>query len=283
MKSRSSSTKEAGFRSYGLELTGPRVARSTVAVLDYYPKSRRLLLSDLLVPGAEVEDEDQALVDYFHKESTEKQFAKKASIATNAPLGFPPLLARKMGGSRQAFTQDVEWMNSTWEKLRPHPRKFLDYVHRPVEIYLRHLCPERFAFADAMGSNQVLIAARALKLKEGIKLDMHECSPRASFHRICRNLRARTFILKSYSSLTEGLEARKDFMQLLQKKLPELFIFEESLEHLILHIHAFHAFIMALTLHLDQRGYCEKAPPQYPRKTQWMLLPRQQIDWEKLL
>ncbi len=283
MKSRGSGYKEAGYRTYGLELTGPRVPRSTVAVLDYYPKSKRLILSDLVAPGAESDDLDQALLEYFATQFSDKVLLKNSRVATNAPLGFPPLLAKKMGSTRSTYLQEVAWMQDTWEKLRPRPRKFLDYVHRPAEIYLRHLCPERFAFADAIGSNQTLLSARILKLRETIKIKMHECSVRASFHRICKTLRARTFILKGYSSLSDGLEARKDFMNLLQKRMPELFIFEESIETLILHLHSFNAFIMALTLHLDNKGYCEKPPAQFPRQSQWILLPRQQIDWDRVL
>jgi len=283
VKTRASGYKEAGFRSYGLELTGPRVPRSTVAVLDYYPKSRRLILSDLVAPEGDGEDLDRALIEYFNSQSTDKDLLKRSRLATNAPLSLPPLLSKRMGASQATYKEEVDWINSQWEKLRPRPRKFLDYVHRPVEIYLRHLCPERFAFADAIGSNQVLLTARMLKLREDIKLKVIECSPRASFQRICRTLRARSFILKSYSSLADGLEARKDFMQLLQKRMPELFIFEESEESLILHLHSFHAFIMALALHLDHKGYCERTPPNFPSKSQWTLIPRQQIDWDKIV
>lgn len=283
MKTRASGYKEAGFRSYGLELTGPRVPRSTVAVLDYYPKSRRLILSDLIAPGGDTDDLDQAMLEYFAEQSKDTSLLKRSLLATNAPLNFPPLLSKRMGGSPANYKEEVAWMEETWEKLRPRPRRFLDYVHRPVEIYLRHLCPERFAFADAIGSNQALLTARFMKLREDLKIKTIECSPRASFQRICKTLRARSFILKSYSSLADGLEARKDFMNLLQKRLPELFIFEESLESLILHLHSFHAFIMALTLHLDHKGYCEKAPPYFPKKSQWTLLPRQQIDWDKVI
>jgi hypothetical protein len=281
------SAVDHSYRSYGLELTGPRVARSTIAVLDYYPKSKRLILTDLAAPGheadAENDDLDLALLQYFKTQSADKKLLARSRMATNAPLSFPPLLAKKLGSSRGTYAAETEWLNETWEKLRPRPRKFLDYVHRPVEIYLRHLCPERFAFADAFGSNQALLSARILKLKEELNIKLMECSPRAAFHRICRTLRARTFILKSYSSLADGLEARKDFIELLQKRLPELFIFEESLEHLILHLHAFHAFIMALTLHLDSKGYCERPPSNFPAKSQWVLLPRQQIDWDRVL
>lgn len=283
MKTKGSGYKEACIRSFGLELTGPRVPRSTVAVLDYYPKSQRLILSDLSAPGADTEDLDLALIDFFSEHAQQKQFRNGSRIATNAPLGFPPFLSQKMGSRSSTYKDEVKWMADTWEKLRPRPRKFLDYVHRPVEIYLRHLCPERFAFADAIGSNQALLTARILRLKEDIDFKIYECSARASFQRICKTLRARSFILKGYSSLADGLEARKDFMQMLQKRLPQLFIFEESLESLILHIHSFHAFIMALTLHLDNKGYCEKVPHDFPQKSQWMLLPRQQIDWDKIV
>jgi hypothetical protein len=283
VKTSVSGYREGGYRSYGLELTGPRVPRSTIAVLDYYPKSKRLILSDLAAPSdTENDDLDRAILDYFKTQCEDKKILSRSRLATNAPLSFPPLMTKKLG-SRMGYKEEVAWMEETWQKLRPRPRKFLDYVHRPVEIYLRHLCPERFAFADAIGSNQALLSARVLKLKEEIPMKMLECSSRAAFQRICRTLRSRAFIIKGYSSLTDGLEARKDFMQLLQKRLPELFIFDESMEQLILHLHAFNAFIMALTLHLDMRGYCERPPANFPKKSQWLLLPRQQIDWEKLL
>ncbi len=272
-------TSEIGYRSYGLELTGPRVPRSTIAVLDYYPRSQRLILSDLMMPRDEESDLDQALVDFFQDQPK----LSKSLLVTNAPLSFPPLLSKKMGASHDTIRQEIEWMEHLWKQLKPQPRKFLDYVHRPVEIYLRHQCSERFAFADAIGSNQILLAARMLKLRENIKAKFHESAPRASFHRIAKSLKARSFILKGYSSLSDGLEARRDFMNLLQKKMPELFIFDESLEMLVLHIQAFHAFILALTGHLKNREYCERPPHNFPKKSNWLLLPKQVIDWERVI
>ena len=272
-------SRELGYRSYGLELTGPRVARSAVAVLDYYSKSRRLILSDLLMPTDEDGDLDQSLIDYFHS----KEKIPRCIVATNAPLSFPPLLAQKMGMTKDHMRAEIDWMEGHWSKLKPQPRKFLDYVHRPVEIYLRHLCPERFAFADSIGSNQILLAARMLKLKQAIDLKIFESAPRASFQRIAKSLRARTFIIQCYSSLTDGLEARRDFMNLVQKKIPELFIFEESLEMLLLHIQAFHAFVLALTGHLAQREMCENPPAGFPKRSNWLLLPKQVIHWDRAI
>jgi len=276
-------TKELGYRTYGLELTGPRVPRSAVAILDYYPRSKRLLLSDLMMPQDEESDLDQSLIEAFHKSLHAQEKNSKNIFVTNAPLSFPPLMAKKMGVSHETIRQEIEWMNDLWKRLRPQPRKFLDYVHRPLEIYLRHACPERFAFADAIGSNQILLAARMLKLRESLKTKIFESAPRASFHRIAKSLKARTFILQSYSSLTDGLEARKDFMHLIQRKVPELFIFEESFEMLVLHIQAFHAFVLALTGHLLHKEFCERAPHGFPKKSNWLLLPKQVIDWERVI
>ena len=75
MKTSVSGYREGGYRSYGLELTGPRVPRSTIAVLDYYPKSKRLILSDLAAPSdTENDDLDRAILDYF---KTHEQYISK--------------------------------------------------------------------------------------------------------------------------------------------------------------------------------------------------------------
>jgi hypothetical protein len=111
-----------------------------------------------MMPRDEESDLDQALVDFFQ----DQEKLSKSLVVTNAPLSFPPLLSMKMGASRDTVRQEIEWMEHLWKQLKPQPRKFLDYVHRPVEIYLRHQCPERFAFADAIGSNQSLDRNHAL-------------------------------------------------------------------------------------------------------------------------
>lgn len=281
--------RELGYRSYGLELTGPRVARSSIATLDYYPKSKRLMLADLCMPGDAnsenpTDDLDQALIDYFEKQkSGNKAFASKLHLVCNAPLSFPPLFSKKMGASTQNVNEEIEWMQNVWRKLKPRPKPFLDYVHRPIEIYLRHQCPERFAFADSLGSNQVLLAARMLKLKEHLPTKIKESFPKASFIRICKTLKTRSFVWTNYNSLIDGLDARKDFLNALQKKLPELFIFDESFELMVLHLHAFHAFVLALTGHLEFKEACERIPPNYPKKSHWMLLPKQTIDWDRIV
>lgn len=281
--------RELGYRSYGLELTGPRVARSSIATLDYYPKSRRLILSDLCMPGdsssdTPLEDLDQALIDFFEgQKNTHKSFGPRLHLVTNAPLSFPPLFSKKMGASAQTVNEEIEWMLGVWKKLKNRPKAFLDYVHRPVEIYLRHLCPERFAFADSLGSNQVLLAARMLKLKEHLPNKQKESFPKASFQRMCRALKTRSFVFNNYNSLIDGLDARKDFLTALQKKLPQLFIFDESFELMVLHIHAFQAFILALTGHLEFKEACERPPQNFPKKAHWMLLPKSVFDWERML
>jgi hypothetical protein len=265
-------------RSLGLELAGGKSARSAVAVLDHFPKSQRLILSELvttkLVPQGDASSDDKLLESLSSLAAAGKSFQ---GLAVHGPLTLPPSLRP---GNRDA---DLRWMTRLWESLDPRPRPFASYLQRPVEVWLRHKTPEGFPISDALGSNAAPLAARLQFLSRKLPKPLFEVFPRASVVRLVKSLGLPKTLAARHADLEKGVAAREEIFSQLLKKLPQVFIYDGDLESMILHIHHFHAFVSAVTGHMAAAGMTETPPRGFPKGAGWIELPRSDIDWGKVL
>lgn len=278
--------KGLGYRSFGLELSGPRTHRSAVAVIDFYPRSKRLLLSELSIPGKAYKDSDEALKEYFITKKKESSDTVKQAVAVHAPLSFPPLLLEGEKAQLpldQSKNSEVQWMHQVWQGLKPQPRPFLPYLQRPADIYLRYLTPESFVIPDAFSSSGAPLAARMNYLKPHIKMKLHEVSPKVSMQRFCSAFKWPKNWSEDYSKLTEGVETRKKIMDRLINEIPEIFIYDENIEDLILHLSYFQAFVNAMTMHFVFKNKVERRPDDFPKESSWVEIPKAVIDRSEIL
>jgi len=268
-------------RTLGLELAGGKSSRSAVAVLDHFPKSRRLILSELI--HSKLAPEGDATADDLLVSSLRdlhKQAKTFAGLAVHGPLSLPPGLKDP---ARAASDPEVRWMTKLWESLDPKPRPFASYLQRPAEVWLRHKTSEKFLVTDALGSNAAPLAARLHFHMRHLPKPLFEVLPRASFIRIVKSLGLPKNLAVRYTDLDKGLSAREEFFSELLKRVPQLFIYDGDLESLVLHVNHFHAFISALTGHLAALGLTEAPPRGYPKSAGWIHVPRSDTDWQTVL
>ena len=268
-------------RALGLELSGAKNDRTALVSLDFYPKTKRLILSDLesKITGVDEISADETLVELI---SAQVESAPHFSgIGVHGPTSLPPYLETKDARFPQKSSHpQVRWMNETWKKLRPRPRPFVPYLQRPAEIWLRYFTPEKFQMPDALGSNSAPLAARLHFLSQHLPEPVCEVFPKATLSRVISSLGLAKSIVRDHADLERGISTREQFFTQLVKKIPQIFIYEKDLDFMILNINAFYAFLAALTQHLLFRRQCESPPKSFPKSATWVYLPTQNIQWE---
>jgi hypothetical protein len=259
-------------RFLGLELSGPKNERSSLAALDYSRTTNRLILTDVETSFGGVEDvsADEVLLEHIKKLAREPGRSFKA-LTINAPLTLPPYFARE---SKPASHPEVLWMKKIWGRLKPRPRPFEPYLQRPVEIYLKYMTQERFLANDALGSNLAPLTARAHFLAKQFPNPTYESVPRFALQRIVIALGLPKNLFRDYTDIDKGLATREALLTGLIKKVPQLFIYDKDFDHMVQHPSQLHAFVLCLCGYLNAKGLCEKAPKSFPRSAGWTLLPK---------
>ncbi len=275
-------------RSLGLELSGPKNDRSALAVIDYYPRTQRLVLVDIKAQhfGNIEKSSDEALIESISGFCAKcRQFS---GLSIHGPLAFPPYLQNLTAHSKRhplSFKDknpEVRWMNSIWEQLKPRPKAFLPYMQRPVEIWLKYLTPEKFQIPDVMGANAAPLAARLHFLKPHLPKKIFEVLPRASITRIVSSLGLPKTLYRDYSDVEKGLSTREHFFSQLIKKFPQIFIYEKDLDAMIVHVNFFNAFLAAFTQHLISVEETETPPKKFPKSSAWIHIPKSPVSWDKV-
>lgn len=263
------------YRSIGLDLSGSRNQKTCVAVLDFYPKGHRIILSELktdLGPKSEMSGDDALLG--FLEDLVDPKF-KVAGVATTAPVSLPPFFL-----SAAICQEQIAWVDSLLPKTERVQKPFISYLQRPVEFWLRYLSKERFAnVGDAFGSNWAPLTARLAFLKTQIKTEFTEIFFRGALLRILPSLGLKKELVDEYNDLENGLKTRDLIVRKLCDALPQLFIYDGDVDRLILDLPCFHAFVAAICQHLDLQNLCDEKPRGLPASATWVLIPQRNLRW----
>ncbi len=266
------------YRSIGLELSGSRNQKTSVAVLDFYPKGHRIILSELrndLGPSVD-RSGDQILIEVL-RELSEERF-EITGISTTAPVSLPPFFQ-----DQEIYREQLSWIQEFSEKLPRSPRSFIPYLQRPVEFWLRHLAREKFQIGDALGSNLAPLTARLRYLEADLPKPLSETFTRGNLQRILPALKLKPELSDDYNDLDRGVQTREQIVKSLCQHLPQLFVYDWDLEKLIMELHCFNAFLAALTQHLSSLNLCEDRPRNYPKSATWLNLPQRNLRWDDAL
>lgn len=275
-------------RCVGLELNGTKSRRTSIAVLDHYPGTGRLMLSDV---HESLNDDDKAELspdEALVAKLTEikKEASKFAGLSIHGPLSFPSMLdlahSKKQPLGQLSRDPEARWIFDLWQKLDPQPRPFVPYLQRPSELWLRYCTAERFLVNEAFGANAAPLAARLRVLTPYLPKPIFESLPRATLTRLVSSLGLSKWLSSSYSDLEDGLKTREEFIHQLLKKLPQIFVYNRDHDALVTHLSCFNAFLSAINQFLIHKQYCENPPRSFPKNAAWIPIPRTVIPWEKI-
>lgn len=278
----------------GVALGGGKTERTAVAVLEYYPESKRVFLRALRdrVKTEATVSSDETLVHLLTVEEVGLE-----TIAFDAPLQLPKCIRCDLvcPGFETCRLPEIRWLWNEHEgrgkKRRPN-KVFTPYTERCAEVAIANHLEEPFHPPHALGANAAPLAARAHFLARRITrqrvLDparpeltepkLIEIYPKLSVWRIGRDLKVPKSHLRFHRHAVDSDESRHFFLkQLVEREIT--FIYQQDLKTLIESPQAFDAFIAALTAFLKYRGQTVPRPAGFPKDEIWIEFPEEEIDW----
>ncbi len=278
----------------GVALGGGKTERTAVAVLEFYPESKRVFLRALRdrVKTETSVSSDETL---FHLLTVEEVGLE--TIAFDAPLQLPKCIRCDLicPGFEACRLPEIRWLwdehEARGKKKRPN-KVFTPYTERCAEVAIANHLEEPFHPPHALGANAAPLAARAHYLARRITRkrvltpsrpdstdpQLIEVYPKLSVWRIGRDLKVPKSHLRFHRHAVDSDESRLFFLkQLMEREIA--FIYQQDLKTLIDSPQAFDAFIAALTAFLKYRGQTVPRPPGFPKDEIWIEFPEEQIDW----
>ncbi len=278
----------------GVALGGGKTERTAVAVIEYYPESKRIFLRALRdrVKTETSVSSDETL---FHLLTVEEVGLE--TIAFDAPLQLPKCIRCDLicPGFEACRLPEIRWLwdehEARGKKKRPN-KVFTPYTERCAEVAIANHLEEPFHPPHALGANAAPLAARAHFLARRITRkrvlnparpdstdpQLIEVYPKLSVWRIGRDLKVPKSHLRFHRHAVDSDESRLFFLkQLMEREIA--FIYQQDLKTLIDNPQAFDAFIAALTAFLKYRGQTVPRPLGFPKDEIWIEFPEEQIDW----
>lgn len=280
-------------RYLGLELAGAKNQKTSLAVLEYYPKEGKTFLLDIheKISGKGYEQShghshtainpDEALLQLIHEFSS-----GVTRMGVNVPLELPPCLFCTKRGCKpggKCSSPPVKWMRDITRKAARNPQlkalDFTPYTQRPIELWIRYqvlpkLYPhERFEIDETLGGNKAPLTARMTFLKRHLgSLHLSEVWPKLTIGTIAESLGLNKRTISSYRKLEEGVHAREEILETLTEK-KNIFIYEKDIRRIAASLSCFDAFLCAYTALLSDLNATQAPPHGFPLSTGWVEYP----------
>ncbi len=268
-------------RYLGLDLLGAKNAKTTLAVIEFFPKERKLFLLDVHSGIGGSDDDSSADAELIETIKDHCEGQSDAVLGVNAALTLPPCVecTRKTCPLPESCTvPEIKWMRQWQEKH--HLKNFTPYTQRPVELWLKteilKKVPEklRFDIDETLGGNRAPLTMRMHFLKRHLhQLTLVEALPKVSLAVLSERLKLSTRMMSRYRQLEDGAWARQEILDRLAQTF-DLFIYDRDLKKLTLSLNAFDAFITAVTALLFDQDETKSAPKGFPVKSGWVAIPQ---------
>ena len=267
-------------RFLGISLAGGKSDKACVALIEYYPKNKKIFLSRLF---EKLKSEEKISADLKIHDLIDQNKETLEYVAFDIPWKLPSCLTctRVCPGYENCNEEHIEWMwKHSDEKLKKKkPRKiFTPYTQRCVEMHLATELEEPFILNHAMGSNSAPLLARAQFIKKRLdpRVKCIEVNPGLTLWRIGRMMDVMKSHLRHHRAAFGGDEARKQFLHAINEK-NITFVYHQDMKQMIENNHAFEAFLCALTGFLKYKDLTEHRPKNYPSYEDWIEFPKTNI------
>jgi hypothetical protein len=275
-------------RYLGLELAGAKNQKTSLAVLEYYPREQKIFLLDVYdrIAGGEEQTGDEALLETLRELLEEGGRNRVAKIGVNVPITLPPCIGctrRSCVSTGNCGDPAVKWMREQTKRasadLRSHGMNVLEftpYTQRPFEIWARYqILPKlpadfRFEIDEALGGTRAPLTARMHYLRRHLGgMPLVEVWPKLSISSLAAGLGLPRRLALQYRKPEEGYSARVELLEMIALK-KGVFIYDRDLKKLGQNLTAFDAFICAYTALLADRDMTVKPPRGFPKEGGWV-------------
>ncbi len=281
-KARPVESSHAGevHRFIGVSLGGGKTDKACVAIVEYYPKHKKVFLSRLV---EKIKSDEVHSADYKIHEIIAQYHNEIDLLAFDVPFRLPHCLNCEKGcpGIEACKEPHVKWMWEYTRKLhkKKKPRKlFTPYTQRCVEMHLSSEIEEPFILQHAMGANCAPLLARAMFIQRRLNFPCIEVFPKLSVWRIGRSLNVMKSHLLFHKHAIGGDESRRAILSALSAH-NVAFVYDQDVKLMIENNHAFESFICALTAFLRFKGLTEPRPAGFPESEDWIDFPLPAIKW----
>jgi len=272
-------------RYLGLELAGAKNQKTSLAVLEYYPREQKVFLLDVYdkIAAHDEQTGDEALIETIREASSQEK-NHVAKMGVNVPTELPPciLCDRKTClTTGRCSVPAVKWMRQTAKKAEEEEigvniREITPYTQRPFEIWARYeILPRlqkdfRFEIDEALGGNRAPLTARMHYLKRHLgSTPIVEVWPKLTISSIAQALSLPKRLILNYRKPEEGYAACVELLETIAMKKC-VFIHDRDLKKLGQNLTAFDAFVCAYTALLSDRDMTVKPPKNFPKGSSWV-------------
>ncbi|MBN23180.1 MAG: hypothetical protein CL678_17980 [Bdellovibrionaceae bacterium] len=282
-------TRLRSQRYLGIDLSGAKNNKTSVAVIEFFPEAKKIFLLDIQdrMGQKKSDDSDIELINFIKEE---KNKLKKVGI--NAPLQYPLCVhcpRKKCPLPKKCTVPPVKWgiqkMNALSKKKNIHEdtpkiKSFTPYTQRAVEIWLRYeVFPKinknfQFEIDETLGGNKGPLTARAHFLQKHLgSIETVEVLPKLTLAILVQNLSLNQRYFKRYRDLEEGTLARRKLLDELLE-WSEIFVYEKDIKKLCEQLSSFDAFLAAYTALLSDLNETVTHPKNYPLDGGWIEYPK---------
>lgn len=272
-------------RYLGLELSGAKNQKTSLAVLEFYPREKKIFLLDIYdkITQRENQTSDEALLEIIEEIDQDVM-----GMGVNVSLELPPCVTctqKNCPLPLNCNVSSVKWMRELSQKIQEDPQNlnkqkdFTPYTQRPIELWVRHHifseipASALFEVDETLGGNRAPLTARMNFLKRHLKtIFLYEVWPKLSVAILTSRLGLPKRVIQTYRHLEEGVLSREEILLALTHN-KEMFIYEADMRKLSQNLTAFDAFICAWTALLADRKQCVPAPGHFPLESGWIQFP----------
>ena len=273
-------------RYLGLELAGAKNPKTSLSVLEFYPKEGKVFLLDVYdhIQNAEHETGDEALLETL-QEVTSQENQRISKLGVNVPTELPPCIPctkKTCPLPAKCTVPTVKWMRETVKKCTDQDlaginiREFTPYTQRPFEIWARYhilsKLPEshRFEIDEALGGNKAPLTSRIHFLKKHLSsIQMVEVWPKLAIAALATDLPISKKTISNYRKPEQGYQSRLELLECIALKRG-VFIYDRDLKKLAGSLTAFDSFLCAYIALLSDLGLTVKPPKGFPKSSTWV-------------
>lgn len=262
----------------GIFVSGAKNDKTSLCELQYYPKYNKLVLEDLQGKIGDSADalSDENLVNLIKERKSTKK------VGVNVSTQMPPCLRCKLNcpGVTKCRVEEVVWLKKQYELVKKKNKKAkmaMPYTDRPVEYYINHFSEKHIENQYSLSANAAPLTARMFFLKKHLKKDVLEVHPGLSIWRIGNFLKVQKSYLKYYRNSDDCEVIRLFFLDKLNEVFP-IFMYQQDKQMLVANPNAFDAFLCALSVFCEDQKACEPKPKDFPKKAEWMCIPKKDLS-----
>lgn len=277
------SQSDVVHRFIGLSLGGGKTDKTCLAVVEYFPRQKKLFLSRI---HDRIKSDEKISGDSKIHEIILQNSKSLETVAFDTALTLPACLtcSKPCPGIETCTEPHAKWLwknfESTQSKKRPK-KLFTPYTQRCAETYIATELEVPFQVSHAMGANSAPLLARALFIKKRLQYDCIEVFPALSFFRLAKAIGLSAAQSQDHRAAFGGDDQRTHLLKALNDK-NHVFIYNQDAKLMIQNPYAFDAFLCALTGYLKFVHKTEKRPKDFPKSEAWVEFPKKNLSASQL-